>query len=273
MSLRAEIRQAIDEVAPPAPGLVHEVIDSVFDRAGTRAGRRQSLRNRTPLALVAALVVLALVVGLVIGGRILRNANTPIPSGHHHSTSAIQVQMAELEARPIQLPALQAGEPCPSSAAVYTSGIQYGNGPVWLVFGSTTSTTWGKYIEVTFRYVVTANPAFEGDNTLPALAPLPIVVRGQDLKLGLGVGFAGTDATGAVVADDPAHAPPVLLSELAIDTNYPGRVEDNSHKLGHIANYGLTTAQLGLRAGSSGCFGLQIDSWGQPQTQVITFQV
>ena len=272
MSLRAEIREAIDEVAPPAPGLVHEVIDSVFDRARPKAGRRQSLRYRTPLALVAALLVLALIVGLVIGGRMLRNANTPIPSGHH-PTSEVQIQMAELEARPIQLPALQAGEPCPSSAAVYTSGIQYGNGPVWLVFGSTTSTPWGKYVEVTFRYVVMANPAFEGDTTLPALAPLPIVVRGQDLKLGLGVGFAGANASGAVVGDDPAHTPPVLLSELAIDTNYPGRVEDNSHKLGHIANYGLTTAQLGFRAGSSGCFGLQIDSWGQPQTQVITFEV
>jgi hypothetical protein len=267
MSLRAEIREAIDEVAPPAPGLVYEVLDSVFERARPKARRRLSLRFRAPLALVAALVALALIVGLVVGGRILRDIQ--IPAGHNHGQTEFQRQVAELEARPVRLPALVSGDPCPDTGVVLTSGTQYGNGPVWMFLGSTTSTTWGKYVVVTFRYVVKQNPAFAGDPTLPALTG-PVVVRGRDLKFSWELGFVGAGATGAVVGNEPAHAPPDLRAQLVIDTSHPWRVEDNSKKLGHIPNYGLTTAQLGIRAGSSGCFGLQIDTLGGPPTQTIT---
>jgi hypothetical protein len=266
MSLRAEIREAIDEVAPPAPSLVYEVLDSVFERARPKARRRLSLRFRAPLALVAALVALSLIAGLFIAGRMLRDIR--IPAGHNHGQTGFQRQVAELEARPVRLPALQTADPCPDTGAVLTSGTQYGNGPVWLYLGSTTSTPWGKYVDVTFHYVVKQNPAFEGDTTLPALSG-PIVVRGRDLKFGWDVAFVGPDATGTIVDNDPAHAPPDLRAQLVIDTSHPGRVEDNSKKLGHIPNYGLTTAQLGIRAGSSGCFGLQIDTLGGPPTQTI----
>ena len=265
MSLRAEIREAIDEVAPPAPGLVYEVLDSVFERA-PKARRRLSLRFRAPLALVAALVAVSLIAGVVIGGRMLRDMQI---SGHHPQ-SEFQQQVAELEARPLGLPALQRGDSCADTGVVLTSGTQYGNGPVWLYLGSTTSTPWGRYVAFTFRYVVKPNPAFAGDTTLPALTG-PIVVRGRDLKLGRDVGFAGAAAAGVVVGTDPAHAPPDLRAEVVIDASRPEHVEDNSQRLGHIANYGLTTAQLGIRAGSSGCFGLQIDTLGQPATEIITF--
>jgi hypothetical protein len=264
MSLRTEIREAIDEVAPPAPGLVYEVLDSVFERARPKARRRLYLRLRAPLALVAVLVALSLIAGLVIGGRLLRYTQTP--AGH----SEFQRQVAELEARPVLLPALQAGAACPDTGAVLTSGTQYGTGPIWLYLGSTTSTPWGKYIDVTFRYVVKQNPAFEGDTTLLALTG-PVVVRGRDLKLGWDVGFVGPDATGTVVSNDPTHSPPDVRAELVIDTSHPESVEDNSQRLGHIANYGLTTTQVGIRAGSSGCFGLQIDTLGNPPTETITF--
>jgi hypothetical protein len=266
MSLRAEIREAIDEVAPPAPGLIYEVLDSVFERARPKARRRMYLRFRAPLALVAALVALSLIVGLVIGGWMLRI--TQIPAGHHRA-SEFQLQVAELEARPVRLPALQSGDSCADTGVVLTSGTQYGNRPVWLFLGSTTSTPWGKYVDVTFRYVVRQNPAFEGDTTLPALTG-PVVVRGRDLKFGWDVAFVGAGATGAPIGNDPTHAPPDLHAQLVIDTSRPARVEDNSQKLGHIPNYGLTTAQLGIRAGSSGCFGLQIDTLGDPPTETIT---
>lgn len=262
MSLRTEIREAIDEVAPPAPGLVYEVLDSVFERARPKARRRLSLRFRAPLALVAVLVALSLIAVLVIGGRLLRDTQTP--AGH----SEFQRRVAELEARPVRLQALQTGDSCPDGGATYTSGTQYGNGPVWVYRGSTTSTQWGEYIDVTFRYVIKANPII---GPTPAVTG-PVVVRGRDLKLGWDVGFVGADATGAVVGNDPAHSPPELRALLVIDTSHPEHVEDNSRTIGHIPTYGLTTAQLGFRAGSSGCFGLQIDtnSPGQPPTETIT---
>ncbi len=269
MTLRTDIREAIDEVAPPAPGLVYEVLDSVFKRARPKARRRRSLRFRAPLALVAALVALSLIAGLVIVGRMLRDIQ--IPAGHHYGQSEFQRQVAELGARPVRLPVLQARDACPDTGFVLTSGTQYGNGPLWLYLGSTTSTPWGKYVDVTFRYVVKQNPAFEGDTTLLALTG-PVVVRGRDLKFGSDVAFVGAGATGAPVGNDPAHAPPDLRAQFVIDTSHPESVEDNSQKLGHIANYGLTTAQVGFRAGSSGCFGIQIDtnSPGQPPTETIT---
>ena len=265
MSLRTEIREAIDEVAPPAPGLVYEVLDSVFERARPKAHRRLSLRFRAPLALVAVLVALSLIAVLVIGGRLLRDTQTP---AGHHPQSGFQRQVAELEARPLGLPALPTGAPCPDGGVTYTSGTQYGNGPVWVYRGFTTSTPWGEYVDVTFRYVIKANEII---GPTPALTG-PIVVRGRDLNLGWDVGFVGADATGAVVGNDPSHAPPELRALLVIDTGHPESVEDNSRTIGHIPTYGLTTAQLGFRAGSSGCFGLQIDtnSPGQPPTETIT---
>lgn len=264
MSLRAEIREAIDEVAPPAPGLFHEALGSVFERARPKPGRRPSVRFRAPLALVAALVVLSLIAGLFIGGRMLRDMQ--ISAG----LSDFNRQAAELEARPVNLPALQTGDSCADSGVVWTSGTQYGNEPVWVYLGSTTSTPWGRYVEVTFRYVFKqAIPAFQGDNRSPALRG-PVVVRGRDLKFGWDIAFVGAGATGAPVGTDPAHAPPDLRAELVIDTSHPGTVEDNSKKLSHIPSYGLTTAHLGIQAGSSGCFGLQIDTLGVPPTETIT---
>jgi hypothetical protein len=264
MSLRTEIREAIDEVAPPSPGLVYEVLDSVFERASPKARHRLSLRFQAPLALVAALVALSLIAGVVIGGRMLRVAQ--VPADH----SEFQRQVAELEARPVRLPMLQAADSCPDTGVVLTSGTEYGHGPLWLYLGSTTSTPWGKYVDVTFRYVVKQNPAFAGDTTSLAVTG-PVVVRGLDLKLGGDVGFVGADAVGAVVGSDATHTPPEVRALFVIDTSHPESVEDNSQRLGHIPTYGLTTAQLGFPAGSSGCFGLQVDtnSPGQAPTETI----
>lgn len=264
MSLRTEIREAIDEVAPPAPGLVYQVLDSVFDRARPKARRGLYARFRAPLALVAVLIALSLIAGVLIGGRLLRH--TQIPAGH----SEFQRQVAALEARPVGLPALQPGDSCADSGIVLTSGTQYGNGPVWVYRGSTTSTPWGEYVDVTFRYVIKANEIAGVGTIQPALTG-PVIVRGRDLKLGSDLGFVGADAAGAVVGNDPTHAPPELRALLVMDTSNPERVEDNSRTIGHIPTYGLTTAQLGFPAGSSGCFGLQIDtnSPGQLPTETI----
>src|SRR5256885_12212317 len=83
MSLRAEIRAAIDDVTPPAPTLQHKVEAFVVANGRDRVVPMHRPRTqwsrpfRGPMSLVAAVLLVVLIGGLVLGGRLLRDLNAP----------------------------------------------------------------------------------------------------------------------------------------------------------------------------------------------------
>ena len=118
MSLRAEIRDALDDVIPASPMLEHTVTAFVFaderDRKTLplRTRRSRLIKSlRAPAAVIAALLVLALIVGLIFGGRLLRDL-------HGSPAPAINPSVLKrLEARP-----LVAMPPMPSGKRFMCSG-------------------------------------------------------------------------------------------------------------------------------------------------------
>src|SRR2546421_8055981 len=110
MSLRAELRAAIDDVTPPAPGLIYKVAASleVADGHGTVLLRRRSFPRPASCKGMASLVAAALVVvfmaGLVVWGRLWRGSYNP--RGYKHPLK--QLQLKKIEAPPPQPPPVAA---------------------------------------------------------------------------------------------------------------------------------------------------------------------
>lgn len=103
MSLRSEIRAAIDEVAPPMGGLPERVVDTVLAEGPARRRRdRMLFRMRAPLSLIAAIVAIALVAAVLVGGRLIQDwnaAHKPLPAGQTNTPT-----LAQLEAVPLNSP-------------------------------------------------------------------------------------------------------------------------------------------------------------------------
>ena len=104
MSLRNEIRAAIDDVTPPAPALQQKVEAVVMadDRDRVARPHRSSTRwtrsFRGPMSLVAAALLVVLIGGLVVGGRLLRDLNAPpqtINRGQFSSRPCNQARSAQ----------------------------------------------------------------------------------------------------------------------------------------------------------------------------------
>jgi hypothetical protein len=136
MSLRDQVKDALDDVAPPAPTLERRVTAFVFadkrDRRVLLNRGRRHLRTgpfRGMAALVAAALVLTLMVGVVIGGRLGRDL------GNGESSQAYAINQSELhslESRPFVLPVLQPGAVCPFSPELQENGQWVGGrGPVF----------------------------------------------------------------------------------------------------------------------------------------------
>ena len=208
-------------------------------------------RFRIPYALAAAALIVAVIGAGVLTLNSLRSA---APAAHVGSTS-----LQQFESRPLNLPVLKSGDPCPVTAASQEiwggdSGI-YGTPPVgvgWAGFGW--PDTWGKYWDM---FAITA-PSVNG----------ALLIRGRDLRTGQDLIFVGKWAAGTVVATDPQWDPPnmPLRPELFLDPRQP------THELTQ-AGLAKWSFVAGVGQGGSGCIGLQVDGSGPTRTIVAALPV
>lgn len=265
MSLRAEIRDALDDVIPPDPTLERDVMAYVLAdererRMLTRKVRRSPWANRFQgsVALVAAALVVLLIAGLILGGRFLRDRGTsPAPAVN-------QTELKKLEARPLApLLAMPSDGVCPvGPLADDFRGI--GNGVVRSVTGnpSVYRSTWGTWSLLAFAVDPTARGLF--------------LVRARDLRSGETVYFAGNlsgvaDANigrailaGDVAGDDRVNGLDVpLRPELVIDASRP-------HDFEGAKKAPTWSAYVGYPKSGTGCTFFQVDylSSNQPETFV-----
>jgi hypothetical protein len=243
VSLRTQIHTAFDEVAPSTHGMPERVVQTVLAENPSRKRReRLMLRLRVPLALVAVFMLVALVVGVLIGGRLMQDWNAfhnSAPAGGGSSSA-----LAALEARPLTLPTLKAGDSCPSSPG---NAVGYGTGPVYFSGGPETVSPWGYYFDVRWF-------------TAPDLSG-PVLVRGRDLMSNRMAVFVGANSAGAVVGTDTAAGAKVSQrAELVLDAGHPPSRGANG--------YGVFPVRQGVSKGWLGCFGVQVD--GPDFTETIT---
>jgi hypothetical protein len=243
VSLRTQIHSAFDEVAPPTHGLPERVVQTVLtENAGRRRRERLMLRLRVPLSLVAVFMLVALVVGVLVGGRLMQDWNA-----FHNSAPAggvSQSALAQLEAKPLILPALKAGDACPSSPG---NTVGFGAGPVYVSGGPESVTPWGYYFDVSWI-------------TSPDLTGL-VLVRGGDLMSNRKGVFVGTYSAGAVVGTDTVAGSQVAQrAELLLDAGHPPSRRNGG--------YGFFPVRQGVSSGWVGCYWFQID--GPDFTETIT---
>ena len=184
MSLRREIHQAFDGIAPNTFGMPERVVQTVVNDARRRRKGRLMVRMRAPLSLVAVFVVIAVIAAVLIGGRVINDWNVfrnGSPAGHTQLT-----QLQQLEARPLHLPALKSVAEC--QAGPYNASGDLGSGPVFGVGGGITYSKWGLY----YHNLAYADVDITG----------PILVRARDQLRNRPVIFVGQYATGPIVGSD-----------------------------------------------------------------------
>jgi hypothetical protein len=271
MSLRAEIRDAIDDVIPPAPMLERTVTAYVYadhrDRKVLSMGRRRTPPIRSfkgAATLAAALLVIALIGGLIFGGRLLRDFHsTPVPAIN-------QGELKKLEARPLlTLPAMPSDGVCPAGpvAENFMGGYATGAGPMRLILGfpvSTYQTSWGSWTQTYFLVSPTTKGLF--------------LVRARDLKSGDTVYFTGNlsgvaDSQfgraipgGTAAGHDQVNGQRAdLHPELVINASAPSDFVKTPSKPP------LWGAYVGYPSGASGCISFQVDSDGSSETFVYGY--
>jgi hypothetical protein len=264
MSLRAEIRDALDDVIPPAPMLERTVTAYVF--AGQRDRKFLAIRTRRTTwrrrfkggtAVAAALLVVALIAGLILSGRILRDLHsTPVPAINHG-------ELKKLEARPLlTMPAMPSDGACPAGpvAENFMGGYATGAGPMRLILGypvTTFRTSWGIWTQTYFLVSPTTKGLF--------------LVRARDLRSGETVYFAGNlsgvaDAQfgrailgGTVAGHDQVNGQRAdLHPELVINAFAPSDFVKTPTKPP------LWGAYVGYSGGASGCISFQVDYDNSP---------
>lgn len=248
MSLRSEVHSAFDVIAPPLGGMPERVVQTVLaDRNARRRKERMLVRLRAPLSLVAVFLFIALVAAVLIGGRVVQDWNAfqrPVPAAPTHAT------LAQLEARPLQLPQVAPGAACPdgpqSSVGVFGNGPFYGD--TSLAQG-TTKTTQRLYWNLTA----------ETDRNVTGL----MLVRAVDVKTGQAYAFGGPYAAGPVVGTDTVNGQIVQLhSEMVLDSTHAPSATTYNHKT-------AWPFLLGVPLGNSGCYGWQVD--GDKFTETFVF--
>jgi hypothetical protein len=237
MSLRTELRAAIDEVSPPAPSLAHDTMAFVFPHEATpvfsiRRSRFMHRRFGRVGTMVAAVAVLALMGSLIVGGRLWRDLNSsPSPAQSIHQT-----ELSNLEARQLKLPAVAAGAACP--AGPHTLSM-FGTGPVRFEPGLGPLTSWGQY----YNGVVLIDSAVQG----------LVLFRARDLRTGEVVVFIGPDAIGRGLGSDEVGGRTFQQrSELAIETTSRASSRD-------AMDWGF---MFGTHGAGARCVGWQVDGPG-----------
>jgi hypothetical protein len=245
--VRQDIHSAFDEIAPSMAGLPERVVQTVLSEGSSRQRReRLMFRLRGPLSLVALFILVAMVVGVLIAGRLMQDWNAfhnAAPAG-----DARQAELAQLEARPLALPQLNAGDPCPETP-INAAGL-YGFGPVHGEMGYNVSTAWG-----TYWYVAAVT-----DARLSAL----VLIRGRDLITSRPAIFVGQYATGPVLGTDTLDGKLVQQHlEAVVDTSHPSPSDRGAQDY----TWPFTN---GLAKGESGCTGWQIDTTGYATETFVT---
>ena len=254
MSLRTDVTSAYDEVAPPVPLLRAQILAAVASENPAERWHGRHHRDgwqtgiRAVGSLVAALMIVLLVVMALVGARVWRDWSTfttrPAPS-----PMIDQALLAQLEARPVHLPAVPAGAECP--AGPYGSYMGFGDGPVSLLYGLGAGSAWGQY-----RYAGAAT-----DWHLTGL----ILGRARDLNDGSPLVFVGQFAAGPIAGIDRLDGKLVQQHvELLMDANHPpqGTLDAGKHRLWAV-DVGFATSQV------SACAGFQFDGIDFSETFVI----
>ncbi|HEY6876341.1 MAG TPA: hypothetical protein VI384_08285, partial [Candidatus Dormibacteraeota bacterium] len=181
MSVRSEIHEAFDELAPRTVGLEERVLATVAVDRGAKL--RWAPRLRAPLSLVAVVLVIAVVAGALMGGRLLADwkkfTAPPVPA-------VPQTPLQKLEARPLHFKAVHSVADCPDSSNADGS---IGPGPLYLA-GSAVNpqSSWGSYSE----NLLYANGPFQG----------PLLMRAEDILKNQPIIFIGEYAGGPLYGAD-----------------------------------------------------------------------
>jgi len=263
MTLRADIRAAYEEITPPAPALEAEIrkLVALEGSAGVHSRRphRKWLAGlRGAMAVAAALLVVLIVATVLVGGRVWHDwnvfTNRPSPAGQIDP-----VQLAELEARPLHIPAVSPGAICPagpkpsaSAAAGFPEpihgwaleGFISGDGPVYATnAGSGATTAWGSYGDVVWV-------------TEPQVTGL-VLIRGFDAENHqLPLAYVGQYAVGAVLGTDTINGQRVQQrAELVLDAGHHPATSGKSA-------WGIYDVRAGVPNSMSGCRAFQIDGKG-----------
>ena len=250
MSLRRDVHNAFDVIAPPLGGMPERVVQTVLaDHNARRRKERMLVRFRAPLSLVAVFLFIAVVAAVLVGGRVIQDF-----SSFHRNTPAVTPEatpatpvatLAELEARPLRLPTLKPSDECPLSSGTNSYGYQFGDGPVYANGGNPRATAWGNWFYI--AYYTAQN--LHG----------PVLIRGRDLRSNtIRVLFAGNYVAGPSVGNDPQQGK--QYAEVVLDADHPPARTSNG--------LGLWTVDQGLPKAASSCFGFQFDGTGF--SEVIT---
>lgn len=213
--LRSEFRRALDDALPPAPWLEAVITDALRRRERERWIDRVR-RRRTPMRLAIGLTMVALAVALAT---VLLLAQMylprPIPAGHSMLTPAEQSQLAQLEARPLNIPLVPANGECPTTPRTIVhpwsnptdSAFRSGTGPVYLPEGGV-PVDGGRYSDVIYYM----DPTVKG----------VVLIRARYLDDGTPVSFTGAWAAGPYVGTDTVEGKHVVFhAEVAFPADRP----------------------------------------------------
>lgn len=253
MSLRTDIHIAFDQLAPSTLGLPERVLESAQVKpTGRTAPRRWIVAFRGPASLVAVFLLVALVAALLVGGRVMQDWKAFQKSA---TAGGGPSELAQLQARPMQLPLLKGNSTCPETplnalpGGRFPSGL-YGSGPSYIAGGSTLSTRWGTY---SYLAAVTTGE----HNKL-------LLLRGRDLHTGQPVIFVDKWSAGPVLGMDSVSGKLTQQhTELLLDRRHPPQ---NTIQAGTVT-WGFTA---GLANGASGCTAWQFDSIDNGSELIVT---
>jgi len=237
VSLRSNVHSAFDDITPSTLGMPERVVQTVLrERPMRQASGRFMFRIRAPLSLVATFVLIALVAAVFIGGGAVRDWKAK--HGASPSGEVTQPTLAELEAIPLNLPRLTAGDPCPDNPGVNSLGHDYGNGPVYFNgrLVPVIVSSWGYFYDLIYY-------------SAPNLTGL-VLVRGRDLRSERSILFLDQYGGGAVVDTVGLEA---LHGELVLNVGHPPLRDATT-------GYGIWYIRLGVPKGWTGCWGMQIEN-------------
>jgi hypothetical protein len=204
------------------------VIESVI--SGRRRSGAWAPRLRAPLSLVAVLLLIGIVVGGLMGAELLRAW-----SAFHNEPSVGETRspLAELEARPLHLPAVTSIAQCVGGP--WNPAGSLGSGP-FHVSGSSVEvrTSWGYYYHDTFY----------ADHRVAG----PVILRGMDLMTRQPVVFIGDHTGGSTTGTDTVDG-----------QTYDQRLEFMLLSVDQPLAWQFTA---GVPNGQSGCVGWEVDSPG-----------